>query len=145
MSSRRRVSVCPSGRSSSRPLGTPLWMLVIRPVMIFFSSAGSWGSVGICQVLVEAPGDLERGMPFVSERLREPVLLPGGRQPCSGAGDAADAVERVTGASPMPQGLAVDALPTVVQLLCDQGHHMDGIHDRDHGCRPLRVLRFCNR
>ena len=86
------------------------------------------GLVGVDHVLVDAPGDLERDMPLVGEDLREPVLLLLCEQRSAGAGDASDAVERVTGAAPMPQCLLLDALPAAVELVTDQGHDMIRIH-----------------
>lgn len=78
--------------------------------------------VGVDHVLVDAPSGRGRDIPLVGEHLREPMLLLGGQQPSSGPGDASDPVERITGASPMPQRLLLDALPAAVELVPDQGH-----------------------
>ena len=112
MSSRRRFMVCSSEWSSSRLAGAPDWRLVISRVVIFLPWAGS-GLVGVDDVLVDMPGDLERDMVFVGEHSGEAVLLLVGEEPGPGLDDASDAVERVTTA-PVFEGFLLNALAAAV-------------------------------
>jgi len=72
-------------------------------------------------------------MALVGEHLRQAVLLLGGEQRGAGSGDPADAVERVTRTAPVTEGVLLDSLPAVVELVPDQGDHVERIHHGDHG------------
>jgi predicted Zn-dependent protease with MMP-like domain len=65
------------------------------------------------------------------ERVGQPFVLPGREQLGAGSGDAADAVERISGMAAPPQGLLLDALADQVELDPGQRDDVEGIHHRD--------------
>ena len=65
------------------------------------------------------------------EHAGQPVMLAGRKQLRAGAGDAADAVERISGVPAPAQGLLLDALADQVELGPGQGHDVERVHHRD--------------
>lgn len=65
-------------------------------------------------------------MVAVGKHLREAVLLFGGQQRVSGAGDTPDPVERVSAAAPPAPGVVLDTLSAAVGFLTGQGNNVAG-------------------
>jgi hypothetical protein len=87
--------------------------------------------VGGDDLLVDHIGDFDGEVFLGVERGGQPFVLPGREQLDAGSGDAADAVERISGMAAPPQGLLLDALADQVELDPGQRDDVEGIHHRD--------------
>lgn len=91
-----------------------------------FPFVGVMGLVGVDDALVGLPGGLERGVALVAEDVQQPEPLLGVEELGAGAGEATDIVERVCGASSVIEGVLLETLPALVELISGQGDDMEG-------------------
>ena len=84
-------------------------------------------AVGGDDVLVDAPADLDRQVLVVGEEGGEPGLLSVGEQALAGPQRPARRIQGVAGVAAMAEGVVLDALPGQVELVADQGDHVEGV------------------
>ena len=94
------------------------------------SQARLVGAVGLDEVLVDAPGGLDRGVAIISEEGLETLGLGVGEQVGPGVQGAPGPVELVTCPAPPACDRPLDATAALVELAGSQGHDVKGVHDR---------------
>ena len=94
------------------------------------SQARLVGAVGLDEVLVDAPGGLDRGVEIIGEQGFETLGLGVGEQAGPGQRGAPGPVEPVTRSAPPACDRPLDAAAALVELAGSQGHEVKGVHDR---------------
>src|SRR5690606_24838967 len=87
-------------------------------------------AVGGDDVLVDAPGRLDRGVTGVSEQCLDPLDLARLQQPSAGEQSAPSGIERIALHAAATEDVLLDAAPADVQGFTGQADYVEGIHDR---------------
>ena len=106
-----------------------LFQRVDEPLHQVLSQARVLGAVGLDEVLVDAPGGLDRSVALIGEQGLETLGLGIGEQAGPGQQGAPGPVEPVTRPAPPPRDRPLDPAAALIELAGSQGYDMKGIHD----------------